>query len=305
MPLLGSLGYVSPGMDQGILAVRDDGSQTGIMSAELKRMGLVYMPFRRGGELEIINNGGSYMSVQSATGINQYSQNGDGSGSMLLCNIAASATYNSYAQCGFWFAGNIFGLRYDTTASDVTNIGVMIDRISYPVLGKHLLHPATMEISYATPYAYNEILARDLGDGMHYAEIIIPCKLTSTSIARIWGYVVDSAAGYKQQESSMSIGSSQIILGTTNAYLTNQSQVTIGNLMSVRAIKVINTTGAAIMVTLNTAIGSGWDIETQSIAAGLTGTFDMCASIGDITSLRMRASAVGCTATLIGKGYSV
>lgn len=292
-----------PVSEQSINAVRDDGSETGVLSAELRRMGLVYMPFRRGGEQDGSSSSGGIAGVQSSVGQTSFSSNGDGSGQMLLLNAPASATLNNYAMAGFWFAGNIFGLRYDVGVSDVTAIGVMIDRVAYPVRGTRLLRPDSMQSSNAVAMAYQEVLARDLGDGMHYCELSVPGRLTTSNIARIWGYIVDQAAGYRGPGPSSVIGNSIVAVLTTATYLTGQSSSVNGNMQSVKVLTFNNTTASPITITISDAVGT--------VASGITvpanGSipYDFGIELGNLCDIKLTASAVGVNVRAMGRGYSV
>lgn len=278
---------------------RDDGTDGGIVRTELARAGYVQMPFRNAfqstsaaGSASIGLNGGN-------------TNNTDGSGTRIAVSVAASATLENYAYLGFWIQGNVFGLRH---ASLPGPIDCMIDGVAYTVEEDTTLNsPRTGFTSGSLPAADYQILARDLGEGLHWVELTFPAFLSgATRSYLLFGYIVDGRAGYVRPSGYVHIHQEPVAItattGATGQFLAVSPAATTTSYWGMRSVLLCNTTAGAITVSAVYSTRTSTPIWTKSVPANDTVIFDLGGIIADVNNLYFYASGAGINATPIGVG---
>lgn len=277
--------------DEQINGARDDGSEGGVLRAELARAQAVLVPF----SMEEIIPTGSAVAIYGG----KYADT-EGAGNRVKVTLAHSATLANNLRWDMWFNGEFFGLCYNIDTGTAP-IGLMIDGVAYSVPAWPPVHPI-----YGTPTVMNtarlngEIIARDLGPGRHLASIMFPGSVTEDRTWWMHGYLADSAAGYREQQHGGIVSQTQIAVGTA---WTNLLVGAVGSATafpaSTRVLMLYNTTASPITVSL--ALNGDTDIFwSKQIAANDTVPVDFGMPIFQKNYLLAKASATGVVATQIG-----
>ena len=276
-------------------AWRDDGSESGIVRTEQKRGALVQMPFISG----IVTLAG----VGSATAILQGQPapylNTDGTGTYLKITVDASASLANSATAKFWITGNVFGLRY--ARSSLLPIGCMIDGVAHTITAANNTDPVNNS-SVGNLYSAVDfdLIADDLGQGRHFVELVFPAFLSgSQRVYNIFGYVVDSQAGY-QKPTGQVVSLYQASLAITATTAGTAQYPTIPNGMrGWRKALFCNTTGSAITINCIYSLASSVLMWSKSVPANDTIEFDPLGVVVDVSNVRFYASGAGLNLTTI------
>lgn len=276
-------------------AWRDDGSESGIVRTEQKRGALVQMPFISG----IVTLAG----VGSATAILQGQPapylNTDGTGTYLKITVDASASLANSATAKFWITGNVFGLRY--ARSSLLPIGCMIDGVAHTITAANNTDPVNNgSVGNLYSAVDFDLIADDLGQGRHFVELVFPAFLSgSQRVYNIFGYVVDSQAGY-QKPTGQVVSLYQASLAITATTAGTAQYPTIPNGMrGWRKALFCNTTGSAITINCIYSLASSVLMWSKSVPANDTIEFDPLGVVVDVSNVRFYASGAGLNLTTI------
>jgi hypothetical protein len=269
---------------------KDDWSDSGHLKASIVRDGLVKMGFRNG---HVITSAACVFN-RDVTG-----DNGDYSSSTISVTLPGGPGAVA-ATIRFPFYGNAFGVRWDRNF-DVTqnDFGVMIDGESFYVPAARSQWDT--QLTYNTPDGENRhVVARDLGDGLHWADLVFPANQSGTTLKwLLYGYLVERRASYETPFRGRQIMSQTTL--TTTATAINMGSIVGRQPRGVRQIVYSNTSAATATVTLQYSGATFW---TKSIAAGDTQAFDAGdVFTADFTQIKHFAGAASAVqATVIG-GY--
>lgn len=280
---------------------RDDGTEGGLIRAELARGNLVQLPWKRG-FLSITNNGSATSGLVGGT-----TNNADGTGTRLSVAVQASASWANSVVVQFWITGDIFGLRYEDLPGP---IDIMIDGVGYAVPLNPTLDPRTgFAAGGRFPWGANHfILANDLGPGRHFVQMTFPAFTSgSTRQYLVHGILVDGKAGYLQPGPFVHVHAVPVsITGTNGATANNLSifpEVTNISFWGWRRILFCNTSGSPVQITAVYSTRTSTPIWSKTIPANDTVELDWGALIADVSNLLFYASTGGVVnATVIGVG---
>lgn len=259
----------SPPIDPRINGTQDDGSAEGVVKTKLTRGQLVKMPFFSGRFATDNSSGSATANYFPAAG----QGNPDGSGS----TIVVTAPNNSGIRILQSFYGSVFGLRWIRGTSD---FGVVIDGVAYRVTSK-LSEPESITALAATAeYENLTVIADDLPDGPHVAELIFANATGSQITWQLWGYVVEQRVGH---------GGDYRVAGVINASTVPTTDTAIldgTTLHSIRKVFYYNTDTVTRTVTIkqNSKV-----IATLVLTTLTGGSFDL----GEFTALAQTASGTG------------
>jgi hypothetical protein len=233
----------------------------------------VALPFRKG------DLTGTVVSPNGA-----FSEPNDGTFTALFYSLTASSTWATTATSNFGFSGRVFGLRFSRGAD--APISVMIDGVAYPVPYGRQLTPATGVAFGGLMGGAEAILATDLSDGEHLAEIMIPASATAARSTSIFGYICEAKVnpvppprGTRFTKSPTAITTSFQTFTATNAY-------------GYRSLHLVNTTVAAITVSVAYAGGTPF----AQIIVPANGDYHWDFGLPVYHTLDVKASAVGVNA---------
>jgi hypothetical protein len=246
---------------------RDDNTESGVQRVELVRGALVCIPIRAGLYTEATAG-----SVSAATPNTRFVDNDDGTQTGFNIVIPGSATLANAMTIGFWFLGDIFGLRLQRDATYGGNpMGCLIDGASYDVDTSILLNPVVETTTLTQPGLDWQILATDLGAGPHYVELTFPCGLSVTRNYGIHGYIVDTRAGYTplRRGSKFDIAPTSLTASSVSSLPIFSSHKCYG----FRSIILYNPTAGVAIVKIKYTAGATYQWG-KSIAAGDSVIFD-------------------------------
>lgn len=181
-----------PSIDPQINGVRNDGSAHGIVDINQVSGPLVNVPFREGH----FSVSGSSLSVDVTAG----ATNDDGSMTWMQFAVPTTVPAPTPGYIRWMFYGTTLGVRFDPTFTSggggLYGFDVIVDRVPYHV-DKALYYDDTNAAwNIAGNGAHGVIVARDLPDTVHYAEInITPQAGVNGQI--IYGFIAD-AKRYRQ-----------------------------------------------------------------------------------------------------------
>lgn len=177
----------------------------------------------------------------------------DGSRTNWYQSITASVTWANTVVARIGFNNNIFGLRFNRQFA--SPIGVRIDGVAYEVGFEQRLNVTTQAAADYAGWAEGDIIATDLGDGPHEAEIVLPCSVAQTRIVQIYGVIVEARGNPTPPVPGISLLSSALVVPASGTYiaLTPSNYSAIG----FSGLCFVNTTGADITVSLRYSSGNG------------------------------------------------
>jgi hypothetical protein len=256
------------------------------IEAILTRGNLVKIPFRSNNFVD--ETTGSTCFFQP-TGI---TDNSDGSGTGIYVSVPQGLDVG--VRIRFPFYGSVLGIRWrrDGAACDFS---VAIDGVPYDGIKSTHTYLAN-EYGYFTDTESLVVIADDLPDGLHYAEIVVVSQPATTNTIAFYGYLVEERVGYTEKPRTNFV--------VSTASLTNSAvSITTGSgntqARSVRKIFYTNTTASPITVNIS---NNGTVMWQKIVPANDTIDFDF----GEQTSINLtythQASAVGVNSTVIG-GY--
>jgi hypothetical protein len=260
-----------------INATQDDGSAEGVQKSKLIRGDLAKLPFING-RFTVDNISGSATANHFAAA---GQGNPDGSGGVLV----VTAPNNSGIRVIQTFHGTVFGLRWVRGTSD---FAVTIDGMAYRVVSK-LNEPESTTAVGLVQYENLTVIADDLPDGPHVAELVFVNATGSSITWNLYGYLVEQRAGH---------GGTPRVAGVINATTVPATDTAVidNSLRSIRKIKYYNTDTVARKVTIkqnNKIIGVVYLAAAGTAPAGTangdSGEYDF----GEFTALATTASGTG------------
>lgn len=288
--------------EQQIVGVRDNGTEQGIVSTEIKRGNLVFIPASL--PLISVSVAGSASGGTPNTGFAP-DENFDGSGSIVVVTAPVSASFANYASWNLHIRGNVFGLRFDPNYASgnplYPPIGCLIDGVAYPITPGPLLDSQTYQNAILSS-EWGQIVATDLGDGDHNVSLLFPCTTTGTQrVWAIYGFLVDGAAGYVPYPRAA-------ILPTSNPTAVPTSYGTISsgffpNSYGIRKLLFYNSTGSAIQVSVRWST-NGNPFWSMSVPATSTVELDFTGPVFAVAQQALQFLASGAGVTVSGVGVA-
>lgn len=274
-------------IDPQIAGVYDDGSESGAVRARITQGDLLKLPFHEG-QLSFSPN---CSFKRDATG-----DNGDLTSTTISVAVAPG-TNAPAATIRFPFYGPLLGVRWDRQF-DVTqnDFGVLVDGVAYHVPAARLQWD-TQAVWNVTDSENRYVVARDLGDGPHWCDLVCPADPSVPKKWLFYGYLADRRAGYAAPGRARTVLTTTTL--TTGNVALNPGAVATRYPRGYKQIIFYNTSKLQATAYLSY---NGTDIWAKAIAAGDTVAFD----IGDVlvfdySSMKARASAPSSIAmTLIG-----
>jgi len=291
-------------LELGILGIGDDATPGGHLRVKNIRGDLVKVPFRA-------NHYISQITGSASIGVNQSvaPENGDASDSCLF--VTVNAGLNNGAILKFWFYGTIVGLRWWPQYVGDIDFGVLIDGMPYDILDsdREGNTPMLAETQY---YAFNnserlEILAQDLPDGKHQAEIHFPSNLASGAANTawlLWGFLAERRAGYTDFPRLLDPPSAKTVLTTSAVAVAAEYNNTQNLYRYLRSILYTNTSGSVVTVTLQNSSGIIWQtVLAAQGSAGCSDVFDPRGRLSYNSLLAHYASAGSAVNATVMGGY--
>lgn len=252
----------APPFDLQIAGVRDNGSAHGIVDVNQASGPLANVPFRDG---QFSVSGASWSADVTGGGTND-----DGSNSFLQFAMATTMPASTVNYIRWMFYGTTLGVRFDPTFTSggggIYDFCVIIDRVAYRV-SKARYYDDSLAAWNILNGAHNVIVARDLTDGPHYAEINITPQ-AGVNGQLFYGFCAD-AKYYRQYQG-------RAYLNTTSSLTTSMVAVAIApnsqyRGMGLRAIFYANVDSATRVVTVEANSVTIWQ---KTIEPGDTAVFD-------------------------------
>lgn len=241
---------------------------------------LVSLPFRA----DLIGTA----TVNGASG-----QNNDGTKSGIFSSRSASASWaNSLTIEPIMFNGPVFGLRFPR--SNPFPVGVVIDGVPYDVPYGQTRNPVTFATA-SSGLADEVIIADDLGDGPHYAQLHFPCSTAATRTMQLHGIVVDSRTNPAPPPRGESLTASPVALTTSFQSVSVASLASYG----ISGIHFVNTTGSAVTVNVRYTSGTG-TFWSRSVPANDTLDYAPPGGRPLYHPIEISASATGVNAYIAG-----
>lgn len=286
---------LNPPYDLQIAGVQDDGSPEGIVKSKIISGPTVSVPFREGH----FSISGASLSVDVTAG----AMNDDGSMTWAQFAVPTTVPAPTPAYIRWMFYGTTLGVRFDpiftSGGGGVYGFDVIVDRVPYHV-DKALYYDDTNAAwNILGNGAHGVIVARDLPDTVHYAEInITPQAGVNGQI--IYGFIAD-AHRYRQY-------GARGYLNTTTSLTSSMVAVNIGTNAQIRghglrSILYANTDSVDHNVTIEQNGVTIWD---QIIPARKSDVFDPKTLIAFLPGLLVKhkvdsgGSAGTVKATVIG-----
>lgn len=199
---------------------------------------LVMLPFRQPSAGNVVPNG-------AGTG------SGDGTRTNYFGATLASSTWANTTSITVAFMGSTFGLRF--SRQYYSPFGVRIDGVAYEVPYSQRLKVDTQLAAPTQALGEGFIIADDLGDGPHEAEIILPCSVSQTRNWQFYGYLVEARGNPPAPVPGMSLLSAGVDLTTSFAGL-NYNGISVTGICG---LIFRNTSGADRVVSLRYSSGNG------------------------------------------------
>lgn len=262
---------------------------TNSLSVQMTRGEFVAIPFRQG-YYSTNDSSGATTLYQEGVGV---SDNEDGSGSCVLLTVPSGI--GNGARLRFAFYGRTLGLRFRRDSA-TPDFSVLIDGVAYGVSGKHTF--LANDNASVTDGESHVIVANDLTDGVHYADVVLVAPSTGSVTLYLYGYLAEKRAGYQAKPRL------QFVYGVNNVPTTStnipKGSSTTNTLKGISKIQFYNTTASAITITIQYNANTIW---SKSIPANSSDEWNL----GGLTSLpsgafTYQASATGLNALIIG-GY--
>lgn len=271
-------------------------AETGTFGNPLEVSGdLVVMPFRNGALLgAAAGAAGAVATANSGFAYNDQWQTG------LFLSCPANVAYGNsqIVQLVVW--GNTFGLSLDRAGGYGGKIGCTINGEAYTVDNSAILNSIT-RVAFSAPAGPNiQILARDLGYGPHFVELVMPCQLTVANLVGIQGYVVERRAGYVAPPRGTSLVVAPAVL-VANTWTTRSMQPSASGVYGTRKVIFANNTGgpAVVDVRYSSANASGVPIWTKTLADKDSAEFDLGGPF--YSGYEVRSTVSGVTVMAIGQ----
>lgn len=239
----------------------DDRSESGRTRIKPVRGKVVLQPFRESQyATQIVGTAG-------VTPFDAFSTTTEGnSGNQHVLNVSVPSGITSGAQIWQPFYGSVFGISFKLINTNIGNISVGIDGEYFPV--PHLYPPifASRSFNVVDGNAFM-LIADDLNDGPHMADICVTPDAATTAAIRLYGYLVDANAGYREFGSHAfpSVG----LITNVAVAVSLGSAPYLGRV--IRKIIYHNTDASTRTVTIQFAGSTIW---RKQIAAGDTAEFD-------------------------------
>jgi hypothetical protein len=261
---------ISSPIDPQISGVRNNGSAHGIVDVNQASGPLVLVPWREAH----ISTTGSLVKGGAGGG-----DNGDGSTGYIQFQTPTTVGAGSSANYIRWmFYGTTLGVRFDpyfTTGGGGTyDFGVYIDRVAYRVSKQQYYDESLLPWDIQGNDFHGVIVARDLSDGPHHAEIHVAPNV-GVNGQRIFGFLADSK-WYRPTPSRAYTGTATPL--TTSFVTVTLSSVNRFRGLGLRAILYVNPDTAPRMVTVQD--GTGATIWSEIIPIGKSATFNPRALLG-------------------------
>lgn len=166
-------------------------------------------------------------------------------GTMTGLYVSVPQGLSKGVRIRFPFYGRVFGIRHKKTDS-VPDFSVVIDGVAFKVSGEHTY----LRLDGATSVVDGEcgvVVADDLNDGVHYAEIVIYSKASGATTVILTGYLAERRVGYSEKRRVNTLMAAVAV--TTSAVA-----ISVGSFESkiryVEKIIFTNTTSSPITVTI-------------------------------------------------------
>jgi len=209
-----------PVIDNGIIGVKDDGSDEGIVKMKLEQGELIKLPinsFAVGTEIQVVL-GTSGSASQSNTSFG----NGDGTASSMNMSTQVAGLGTNYSLINTLVYGKVIGVRF-RRFSITPSFSVVIDGIPYdcPTYRQKPYTNNTMNISGDRESYW--IVAEGLEDIQHSVSIFLYPDATVTKTLVFYGFLVEKRVGYKEFEkndfiySSGTLTASSVVVPSTDA----------------------------------------------------------------------------------------
>lgn len=280
-------------IDPQIGAIREDGSAHGIMDVNVKSGQMVSVPFREGH----FSVSGAAWAIDPIGG----GQNDDGSCSYIQFATATTVPAPTPQFIRFLFYGTQLGIRFDPTFTSggggIYDFCTIIDRVAYRINKARYYDDTLAAWNIGGNGAHTVIVARDLPDGPHYAEInITPQAGVNGQI--IWGFSAD-AKYYRQYQGRGHIGLKSAL--TTSFANINLAAAQQNRGLGLKCVVYANVDTVARIVTVQ---DNGTTIWTSTIQPNMSDVFDPRTILGSSSNnLKHKVDAITTTAvqaTVIG-----
>ena len=257
---------LSSSLDPQIAGVRDDGSESGVLRAEIVKGELVPTPLPAISTYQEIGGTATASFQRSGQAFNT-------DGSLTGWNIVSSNSAGNYAALWFAFYGSTLGvrMRHDCGAFSVTVDGgdaVRVKNLEGYLAGESRQASANHDVATITH--------RDLGPGIHFGKIIFGQNVNGF----INGIIVEKGPNNFPRTMRHTIQASALVAVPTSAATFNPYDNSMGSgypFTSVSKVIYSNPTAGALTLTWSQ---SGTTSMSVSIPAGGIQIFDFPIQIG-------------------------
>lgn len=271
---------------------QDDGTESGTNRINIAQGNLIPIPFRTNNCN--ISAAGTASAVINAVNLTNFDNTSTG----MFCTIPANAALGGGLRISFWFNGPILSLRYtEVTGFALPKMAVNIDGVSYSVPASQSRDAISNDVFTNAPAELQQsIIAKNLGEGAHFAEILLQQDTTINTRVYLHGFSVAESSGYVRAPSGIKCGAAQIaVTGTYGNILSGNSA-----LASVRKLFFYNTTGSAITVSVRSSSTAANPFYVKSVPANDTIELDFGGLAYDITTIQVVGSTTGVICSLMG-----
>lgn len=271
---------------------QDDGTESGTNRINIAQGNLIPIPFRTNNCN--ISSAGTASAVINASNLTNF----DGTATGMFCNIPASASLGGGIRVSFWFNGPILSLRYtELVGYALPKIAVNIDGVNYPVPTSQSRDAISNDVFTNAPAEIQQsIVARNLGEGAHFAEIFLQQDTTLAARVYLHGFSVSESAGYVRAPNGVKCAPAQITLTTSYGNILSGNSA----LASVRKLFFYNPTGAAISVSVRAISTATNPFFVKSVPANDTIELDLGGLSYDISTIQALSATNGVICSLIG-----
>lgn len=271
----------------------DDGTESGTNRINLAQGNLIPVPFRAN-NCNISAAGSGVLAVINATNLTNF----DGTATGMFCTIPANAALGGGIRVAFWFNGPILSLRYtEVSGYALPKMAVNIDGVSYSVPSSQSRDAISNTVFTNAPAEVQQsIIAKNLGEGAHFAEIFLQQNVSISTRVYLHGYSAAESSGYVRAPNGIKCGPAQISVTTSYGNILSGNSA----LASVRKLFLYNPTGAAIIASVRSSSTAANPFYVKSVPAGDTIELDFGGLAYDISTIQVLGSANGLICSLMG-----